>query len=486
MKRTNILLIVFIQLSISLCFGNSKKATDKQSFVRVSKENPEYLELSNGSSYIPVGPNICFPRLITDEEKGFENIEMMYKNLAKYGANYTRIFLGAEFFEIENKKQGMYDESKLKRLDRLVKLAEKYNIRIRFCFEHFRFLKENVERFKGSLTFQKPIYSVENGGDFTTTNEYFTTEKGKSVYMNRVSTIVNRYKNNPNVFGWELWNEFNAVDISGKNQSLINWTAEILDRIHKLDSNHLVMQSLGSFDTESVRSIYRSIDSLPANDVAITHRYIDLGAKLAVCHGPMDIMAADATRELLKFGFKKPVLVGEAGAVEPNHIAPSKLYVKDTSGILLHDILFAPFFAGSAGTGQSWHWKEYLELNNLWYHFGRFNEAIKDINPLNENFNPAEFEIPDCRCYALDGKLNTIIWCRDSKSNWKTELVDNTKPSVLKCALPLSKLNITPEKIKSIRIYDPWKNSWVKAKVSNGIIKLPPFTRSLIVRIGKN
>ena len=31
----------------------------------------------------------------------------------------------------------------------------------------------------------------------------------------------------------------------------------------------------------------------------------------------------------------------------------------------LHDVLFAPFFAGSAGTGQIWHWNTYVERHEL-------------------------------------------------------------------------------------------------------------------------
>ncbi|MFZ4726688.1 MAG: cellulase family glycosylhydrolase, partial [Paludibacter sp.] len=271
MKKALFIVFVFI----SFCtFGREQQLSNDLSFVRVSKTDPRYFELSNGNAYIPVGPNICFPRLILDEKLGLENIEMMYKNLAKYGANYTRVMLGAEFFEIENKKQGVFEESQIERLDKVLALAKKYHLRVKFCFEQFRFLKDNTKRFPGSLTFHKPVYNIENGGSFSTVDEFFSTEKGKEVYMNRVSFIVNRYKNNPNVFGWELWNEINSVTLLGGEQSTVDWTKDILARVHKLDSNHLVMQNLGSFGFNLDRSIYKSITSIPNNDVAIVHRYI--------------------------------------------------------------------------------------------------------------------------------------------------------------------------------------------------------------------
>ena len=465
--------------------SKNQKTPDDSSFVRVSKIDPRYFELSNGTPYIPLGPNICFPRLIIDEKLGFESIEIMYKNLAKYGANYTRVYLASDFFEIENQKQGVFNESQMKRVDKVLSLAKQYHLRVKLCFEQFRFLKDTTKRFPGSASFQKPIYHVDNGGSFKTPDEYFNSEKGKEVYMNRVRFIVNRYKNNPIILGWELWNEFDAVEIAGKNQSLIDWTKDILTRVHALDSNHLVMQNLGSLDRDAAIPLYKSVDTIQNNDVATVHRYIDLGAKFKVCHGPMDILASDAVKELQKFNLHKPILLAETGAVEPHHAAPSKLYLKDTTGIILHDILFAPFFAGSAGSGQSWHWKEYLERNNLWYHFGRFNEAIKGVNPLVENFQPSEFTIPECRAYVLSGQKTTLVWCRDAGSNWQTELIENKKPYEVHTSIPLSKLGIKAKNIKSVHVYDPWKNTWSKIKVVDNKIKLLGFTRSIVVKIQK-
>ena len=466
--------------------ADSTKLPDERSFVQVSKIDPRYFELSNGKAFIPVGPNICFPRLILDEKLGFENIEMMYKNLAKYGANYSRIYLSAEFFEIENEQQSVFSESQIKRVDRILDLAKEYNLRIKFCFEMFRFLKDSTKRFPGSGVFEKPIYHIDNGGTFTTPDEYFNSEKGKKVYMERVSFIVNRYKDNPYVFGWELWNEFNTVEMSGGNEAMVAWTEDMLTRVHSLDANHLVMQNLGSFDNNSSRAIYHGICTIPNNDVANVHRYIDLGARFQVCHGPMDILTSDAIKELRNFGLNKPILLAETGAVEPYHAEPFKLYPKDSAGIILHDLLFAPFFAGSAGSGQSWHWKEYLECNDLWYMFGRFNNAIKGINPLIENFQPTEFEIPSCRSYMLKGNKTILIWSRDTQSDWRTELIEDRKPSIIESAIKIAELGVSEKDIKSIQVYNPWTDKWSKGKVMDQSIKLPPFTRSVVVKIQLN
>jgi hypothetical protein len=76
-----------------------------------------------------------------------------------------------------------------------------------------------------------------------------------------------------------------------------------------------------------------------------------------------------------------------------------------------------------------------------------------------------------------------MIWCRDSNSNWQTELADGIKPSIINTSIPVSKLGIAEKKIKSIKVYDPWKNKWSDAKIVKNQILLPAFIRSIVVRI---
>ena len=90
----------------------------------------------------------------------------------------------------------------------------------------------------------------------------------------------------------------------------------------------------------------------------------------------------------------KPVILAESGAVEPRHSGPFKLYAADRDGTLLHDILFAPFFAGAAGPGQIWHWDAYVAKNDLWWHFGRFRDVVKGIDPAEEFYTPDGRPVP--------------------------------------------------------------------------------------------
>jgi hypothetical protein len=242
------------------------------------------------------------------------------------------------------------------------------------------------------------------------------------------------------------------------------------------------MQSLGSFDRKSSFNFYEQFVTLPSNEIAQVHRYLDPGASWEICQAPMDILASNAVQELQKMVKNKPIVLSEVGAVEANHSGPSLLYQKDTLGVLLHDILFAPFFSGAAGPGQSWHWQFYIEKNNLWWHFGRFEKAIRGINPIKENFTPQFYEIDDVRLYMLKGKSNILIWGRDSKSDWATELVEGQKPEKRNLNIPLSKLLIS-DKQYNVKMYDPWNDMWSKIAIENNGLTIPQFERSFVIRI---
>jgi len=177
------------------------------------------------------------------------------------------------------------------------------------------------------------------------------------------------------------------------------------------------------------------------------------------------------------------VILAETGSVEPNHSGPSKLYPADTAGILLHDILFAPFFSGSAGAGMSWHWESYVDKNNLWYHFGRFHSVIKDVDPVVENFVYTKSETDRLRIYSMKGTRTRLLWIRDKNNTWQSELTEGKAPELISgLDLDLMTPGI-PDPAGTVEIYDPWQDKWYEVKAEGQAISLPDFRRSMIVRI---
>lgn len=443
-----------------------QKEDFRNSFVQVSRKNTLYFDLSNGETYIPVGANICWAR-------DLETLLTYFEKLAENGGNYARIWLNFPNHEIEP-AIGLVDENNFRNIDRILETASKHNIKVKLCIESFRQINT------GNGFFNKPHYHKANGGLFSNMDEYIQSGEGRQVYLNRLEQFRKRYGSHPAVFGWELWNEMNAIEASG----LWEWNEYMLPRVHDMFPENLVMQSLGSFDHEGARKDYRYINRMKSNDIAQIHRYLDLGAQLDICKAPMDVLAAGSIEELRSYEVHKPMLLAEAGGVKPKHTGPIEIYELDEDGILLHDILFAPFFSGAAGPGHAWHWDNYIDKNDLWYHFRRFSEVIKDIDPVQENFIPLKMYHPNLRIYVLQGKKTVILWCRDASNDWENEFIRQNKPAVLsRLTLDVSSL-LNRKSIRKISVYDPWENQWTERLTDPEII-LPDFKRSLVIRIEK-
>jgi len=411
--------------------------------------------------------------MIRPPSNGLDGMEAWFSKLSAEGGNFVRIWLSNPFFDVEHSQSGVFDEERAKRIDGLLAIAKKYGIRLKLCTEHFRHLGEGTQTWAA-----KPQHLIVNGGPAKDTADFFLGEAGHAQYKRKLAWYASRYDSDPIIFGWELWNEMDAVRVNVWEP----WTAEMLPELHRLFPRNLAMQSLGSYDHENKRERYRRLCELPGNDVLQVHRYLDLGAAWKVCHGPVAVFAAEAVKDLRSFGIQNPILLAESGAVEPRHSGPFKLYERDKEGIILHDVLFAPFFAGAAGPGCIWHWDVYVDKNNLWWHFGRFVEVVRDLDPPAEHFQPVELQHPRLYVYVLKGIRTTLIWCRDRENTWQTELAENKPAATVHAAT----LELSPQwqmkTTKAVRFYDPWRNTWETGKAESPL-HLPDFRRSLVIRI---
>jgi len=483
MRSQNIFILFFfiaIILILSTVYFINDEKSPAPNYVEISPDNTSYFQLSDGSPYIPIGINMINPNYpINDPDSALLEVETWMKNLSENGGNYVRIWLSQSFWDMEEEKAGVYDSVKIKRIDRFIDLARKYGLRIKMTFEHFRGITE--EEMPRSWI-RKSVYHTSEGGPLDSVRQYLTSEAGFKLFLDKLDFYQNRYGSDTLFFGWELWNEMNAMRVP-KDSIFFAWNEMMLSETKKRFPENLVMQSLGSFDRESVRETYRKMMKLPGNEVAQIHRYLDLGADMEICHAPMDVITSSAIEELLSYNLDKPAILAETGGVEPRHTGPIRYYELDSAGILLHDVLFAPFFSGSAGAGMNWHWNAYVHPNNLWYHFGRFASAVQGINPIQGKFVPSKTETESFRIYVLKGAATILIWLRDKNNTWKSELEEGIPPQIIQDrTIGLNTLNIN-QPVSNIRIYDPWKNEWSESKIEDARILLPDFIRSLVVRM---
>ena len=475
--------MVLVLLLVGLlggCGPGGGRQTIDESFVRVSPRDSRYFELSNGEPFIPIGLNIAFPRFLIDEDAVYRKMEERMRNLSENGGNLIRVWLGHPFYNVEHQHSGRYDSMKIRRIDHILALARKYHLRIEFTFDYFRTLEEEAPRFAGAPSLGNPLQNESAGGPAKDMTEFFTLAKSKARYKRKLAWFAKRYRDEPAVFAWELWDEINEVSGGGWQA----WTEEMLQELHTLFPNHLAVQSVGNLDVYRKRLLFATIWKLPENDFVEVHRFLDRGADLEADRGPIDVMAADAIRTAAAIAPGKPVLLGETGAVEPGQSGPSRLYEKDQLGSILHDVLFAPFFAGSAGTGQIWHWYFYVEKQNLWGQFGRFAEMVKGIDPPAEGFVSGMLEQDRLRTYTLRGKHTFLAWCRDKEADWRRDLEQSAVEPVRGAVLDFTQLESGAPPGR-VRLFNPWTDEWIDARLEEGKLELPTFLRSMVVRIDR-
>ena len=474
------LITLFLLICLAAC-TEQQKSTDRMNkdpeFIRVSTQYPRYFETIDASPWIPVMINFIMPN--GEEAEVFKMTEMYFKNFSENGGNSMRIWISSPFLEIEDQKVGEYSQTKFNRIDSVLRLAKKYDIQIKFTLQHIRSIKPDGEGV--AAWSNRAFMGLENGGPFKSISDYINSPEGKKAYLDRVRALSERYKNTRQIFSWELWNEMDAVD----DKDWSPFTAQILDSVKVLFPNHLVAQTLGSMHSVEADRRYEKLLSLKNNEYITVHRYLDPGTdwgQYDQVHGPIDLLISNAIQFVYSPEIAKPIVANEHGAVEANHTGPSKLYKKDSVGVFIHDMIFAPFFCGASGSGSMWHWGSYVEEQNLWYHYQRFICAINGIDPIKEEFVPFAFVQDSVRFYGINGKKTTMIWYRDAKSNWKTELQQGIPPEIRKdLSFELSATNRV--NFSTAEVYDPWKDTWTKVQITNGSLTLPPFLRSAIVKL---
>jgi hypothetical protein len=83
------------------------------------------------------------------------------------------------------------------------------------------------------------------------------------------------------------------------------------------------------------------------------------------------------------------------------------------------------------------------------------------------------------RVYRLTGRRTTLLWCRDKRNDWRTELERREAPELL-----TAQVLQVPGLRGKVRVFDPWFGEWTNPRPQKGRIALPEFKRSMVLRAG--
>jgi hypothetical protein len=360
--------------------------------------NRVHFQYTNGSTYYLIGENVCW----VGESQGTYGYDNYFGKLAANGGNYARLWLTDSAWDdlAVEVNVGNVSLTNTWRLDYVVELAEKLNIHLLMCTESFNYF---CTVSSAPCDWYLSYYNVANGGFLNKPQDFFTDERAKADYKNRLRYLVARYGYSTSVFAWEFFNEVDICD--GYNSSIqLQWNEEMSSFLRSLDVyDHPISTSFSNSDGDE------TVQASTALDFTMTHNY-----------GATDIAGTTAQYSVKKqMMYKKQSYVAEFGIGDED---------KDKAGVSLHNGIWAPLFVMSAGTCMTWWWDSWVEPNNLYHIFKPFSVFVSRLQLASYSWNLIHPQVRSVAPYNIRawgmagegeaGEKMIVSWIQDDCYTW--------------------------------------------------------------------
>lgn len=464
--------------------------SDSHGYIKVSQNDKKYFSYTDGTPFFVIGINTAFPTSygisdgtefglsVSHKYIGLRQYERWFKKLSQNGVNVARVWLGHEYFTPDTENAFRFDYAQFSKIDMLFELAKKYHIKLKITLEQFRFFDYDKVADSNSYSddvfrkFNKKLYY--NGKRCEDIDEWLSGDIWREAWLAKVGEFAKRYSGDTELFAVELWNEMNCLCVRNSYLDIYDWNKQILPKVQKMFPNHLVVNSLGSLDSEYAKQMYDNFCRDKVSFVQI-HRYLDQGAGYDDCHrSPIDMIRG--TFE--KVDTDKPVYIAETGAVNNCHSDPFKFYVNDDDGIIFTDAVYTPLFIKSCGAGCIWHWDErYVEAKNLYGLFKPLSLLTSNVAFDKEDFEPLSISDKNVDVLLLKGKTVTLGYIRNTDYNWENVLRDlKNVPSA-----DSFKINLTG--IKSVELVPVWDKDKTTAVFDSESVAFKNITIGALFKI---
>ncbi len=395
----------FIAKTSFACLPSKSKG-----FLQRNQVSPNYLKFSNGEGFFAIGFNVCWSDSANKLNDYLRYLDLLEKN----GCSYTRLWLCSWGFNLETEKPYIYNYKAAMMLDTILKKAKEKNIYIKLCLLNFHDFISNSN--KGPyLSKSGPC---KNGADF------FKKEEAKNIFKAFLRYVVARYGAHTSLYGWELWNEILYTNSNLSQQGMSNekaiktlfvpWTIEMAKTLRSLDSyKHLITTSIGL--NESWAEIWK----IPEIDIVQYHSYLNHPQNKSLLAEDDIPNLFIKIKKKLDF-YKKPFLISEFGYAGTND--DNLFNDLDKGGIALHSSIWAAAFSGYSGTAMHWWWDNYIDKNQLYYHFAALSGFFKNFNWDDNLIFFTNNKDKYLQIMGIKGNENIYLWLSNKRSNWFTIL----------------------------------------------------------------
>ena len=214
---------------------------------------------------------------------------------------------------------GQWNEDAFVHLDKVIAEATRNNIYVQLCLT-------NWWRDTGGITQYLRWAGINDAADnaypFGINNDsamlFYTNDETRRLYREHVEKLVTRrntitgvlYRDDPNIFGWELINEGQAV--TNRWHERRAWVAEMTGYLRSLDPNHVITPGTWGYRTAAERREWLLDHQLPNVDYADVHNYPRPDTDVFV-DSPRAMAEFVDNRAAAAFSIKKPLVFGEFG-----------------------------------------------------------------------------------------------------------------------------------------------------------------------------
>ena len=371
-------------------------------FIRRTAADSRYLVHDDGSSFFAIGENTGWY-----DQRGTFAYDSWYSRLAEQGANFSRLWMPSWAFGIEWNDTGLGDyRRRLDRawqLDRVIEEGERRGI-----YTMLSLLNHGAFSRAFNSEWASNPYNAANGGPLAAPGDQFTDATTKTLLKRRLRYVVARWGYSTHVHSWELWNE---ADLAGRATAADSavWHREMAGYLRSIDpARHLVTTSFAFSRSHPVWAE-------AGLDYTQVHNYSNIipGAGIA---SNMATWLPEQNRT-----YKRPVLFGEYGV---DSRGPAETFAADPTGIGFHDGLWAGALSSSFGTGMTWWWDNYIDVepDRFYPMFGAVARFVDGIHWSRERLAPAPLTAtsPSRPLFVtgMQGPELVVLWLKNDAHQW--------------------------------------------------------------------
>lgn len=333
-------------------------------WVRVAPGN-RYLGFEDGKPFVPLGValpghsiSLDYFGTVTIGGKQFQfaedTMEQLLRDMQQSGENLLRIDIEGtslmpratiEGLIAEKKLQfleqpaGHFNEAYAKRIDRLITLAEKYDVYL--CLALFTHSCD-VTALAPNLDLHP--YHRRLGGPLAHINDLFVDERARAMFKRRLTYISDRWGHSRRIAMWELYNEL--LNCGGNDaKAAAAWVSEMGGHLrnHEQDRYGKAHPIVVSSDDIVPESDF-FVDS-PGTDVMVTHYYRPAGGSGNPAALAVDLHAS-VVENLKRVEYKRPFLENERTL--------SWRFPTAVQREMEHVAAWTYLTSGAAGAGATW------------------------------------------------------------------------------------------------------------------------------------